>query len=129
MDGECVPESAIFCLVSSIYPVEEVIFDHFTPSSERMVVTEAIPEKRMILTINAEPATEEYARLIGVAPDALGPRAFAENPLLMRQGGRHVVRAIQAAALGGARHDVLGGARDGDDDRAAGEPDGGWRRG
>lgn len=101
MDGECVPESAIFCLVSSVYPVEEVIFDHFTPSSERMVVTEAIPEKRMILTINAEPATEEYARLIGVAPEALGPRAFAENPLLMRQGGRHVVRAIQAAAPGG----------------------------
>jgi hypothetical protein len=101
MDGECVPESAIFCLVSSIYPVEEVIFDHFTPSSERMVVTEAIPEKRLILTINAEPATEEYARLIGVAPEALGPRAFAENPLLMRQGGRHVVRAIQAAAPGG----------------------------
>ena len=27
---------------------------------------------------------------------ALGPRAFAAHPLLMRQGGRHVVRAIQA---------------------------------
>lgn len=96
LDGESHPESAIFCLVSSAFPIEEVIFDHFTPSSERMVVTDAVPEQRLILTINAEPAADEYARLIGVAPDALGPRAFAENPLLMRQGGRHVVRAIQA---------------------------------
>jgi hypothetical protein len=27
---------------------------------------------------------------------ALGPRAFAAHPLLARQGGRHVVRSIQA---------------------------------
>jgi hypothetical protein len=96
LDGESYPESAIFCLVSSAFPIEEVVFDHFTPASARMVVTDAIPERRLILTINAEPAADEYARLIGLAPDALGPRAFAENPLLMRQGGGHVVRAIQA---------------------------------
>ena len=101
MDGESHPESAVFCLVSSVFPIEEVVFDHFTPSSKRMVVTDAIPEKRLILTLNAESAAEEYARLIGVAPADLGPRAFAENPLLMRQGGRHVVRAIQAIEPGG----------------------------
>lgn len=101
MDGESHPESAVFCLVSSAFAVEEVVFDHFTPSSERMVVTEALPERRLILSINAEPAAEEYARLIGLEKEALGPRAFAENPLLMRQGGRHVVRAIQAIAPGG----------------------------
>ena len=44
-----------------------MIFDHFTPASDRMVVTEALPEERVILSINAEPAAEEYARLIGVA--------------------------------------------------------------
>ena len=49
----------------------------------------------MIVSINAEPAAEEYARLIGLPTAELGPRAFAEYPLLMRQGGRHVVRAIQ----------------------------------
>ncbi|MBP7243092.1 FIST N-terminal domain-containing protein [Amaricoccus sp.] len=96
LDGESHGESAIFCLVASAFPVEEVIFDHFTPESGRMVVTEALPEERVILTINAEPAAEEYARLIGVAEAALGPRAFAAHPLLTRQGGRHVVRAIQS---------------------------------
>ena len=62
LDGESHPESAIFCLVASAFPVEEVIFDHFIPASERMVVTEALPDERVILTINAEPAAEEYAR-------------------------------------------------------------------
>ena len=42
LDGESHPESAIFCLVASAFPVEEVIFDHFIPASERMVVTEAL---------------------------------------------------------------------------------------
>jgi len=95
LDGESHPESAVFCLVASAFPVEEVIFDHFTPASGRMVVTEALPEERVIVSLNAEPAAEEYARLIGVAEADLGPRAFAAHPLLMRQGGRHVVRAIQ----------------------------------
>jgi hypothetical protein len=96
LDGESYPESAIFCLIASAFPVEEVIFDHFTPASDRMVVTEARPEERVILSINAEPAAEEYARLIGTDEAALDPRAFAAHPLLMRQGGRHVVRAIQS---------------------------------
>lgn len=95
LDGEDHPESAVFCLVASAFPIEEVIFDHFIPASERMVVTDALPEERVILTINAEPAAEEYARLIGMPESALGPRAFAAHPLLMRQAGRHVVRAIQ----------------------------------
>jgi hypothetical protein len=96
VDGTSHPESAIFCLVASAFPVEEVIFDHFTPCGERMVVTEALPEERVIVSINAEPAAEEYARLIGVPVADLGPRAFAAHPLLMRQGGRHAVRSIQA---------------------------------
>lgn len=96
LNGESHSESALFCLVSSAFPVEEVVFDHFIPASDRMVVTEAQPEERVILTINAEPAAEEYARLIGVAEAELGPGAFAAHPLLMRQGGRHAVRAIQA---------------------------------
>lgn len=96
LDGESHPESAVFCLVSTAFPVEEVVFDHFTPASERMVVTEALPDQRVILSINDEPAAEEYARMIGVDEQALGPGAFAAHPLLMRQGGRHIVRAIQS---------------------------------
>ena len=80
LDGQSHPESAIFCLVASAFPVEEVIFDHFTPASERMVVTEALPEERVIVSINAEPAAEEYARLIGVPVAELGPARLRRAP-------------------------------------------------
>ena len=57
-----------------------MIFDHFTPASDRMVVTEALPEERVILSINAEPAAEEYARLIGVPVAELGPARLRRAP-------------------------------------------------
>jgi Uncharacterized conserved protein len=95
LDGESHRDSAIFALFETDFALEQVIFDHFTPSGSRMVVTAAVPEERLILEINAEPAAEEYARLIGLAPEALNPRVFAENPLLVRMGGQYHVRAIR----------------------------------
>ncbi len=102
LNGESQPESAIFCLFETDFAIEEVIFDHFSPTSTRMVVTDAKPQERLILSINDEPAAEEYARLIGVEPEDLNPRTFARHPLLARIGGQHHVRAISEVAPGGA---------------------------
>lgn len=99
MNGEERPESALFCLISTSFAVEEVIFDHFVPVGETMVVTDADPDNRVIYEINAEPAAAEYARLIGMSEDELGPKAFAENPLLAHTGGRHFVRAISGVTV------------------------------
>lgn len=101
IDGESHEEAAVFCLLSSAFRVEEVIFDHFSPSAGHLVITAADPEERTILEINAEPAAEEYARLIGRDVAELGPESFAANSLLMRLGGRHVVRAIQSVTSSG----------------------------
>lgn len=101
MNGEERAESALICVVSTDFDVKEVIFDHFVPVGNRMVVTSADPENRLIREINAESAAEEYARLIGLPVDALGPRAFAENPLLECAGGRHYVRAISGVTPNG----------------------------
>ncbi|MEI4472737.1 FIST N-terminal domain-containing protein [Frigidibacter sp. MR17.24] len=101
LDGTNRPDSAIFCLMSTDFAVEEIVFDHIMPTPARMVVTEADPEQRLILEIDAEPAAQEYARLIGVAPGALCPAAFAENPLLVQIGGKQFVRAISGVAPGG----------------------------
>jgi hypothetical protein len=60
-----------------------------------MVVTEADPERRLVREINAQPAAEEYARLVGVAPDQLSHFVFAAHPVTVRVGGHHHVRAIQ----------------------------------
>lgn len=101
MDHESREASALFCLISTDFAVEEVIFDHFLPRGERMIVTDADPDNRIIIELNAEPAAAEYARLIGLAEAELGPRAFAENPLLERSVGRHFVRAISGVTPAG----------------------------
>ena len=101
LNGETRPESALFCMIATDFAVEEVIFDHFVPVGHRMVVTDADPENRLIREINAEPAAGEYARMIGIDEAALGPRAFAENPLLQSAGGRHFVRAISGVTADG----------------------------
>ncbi|MGQ0566691.1 MAG: FIST N-terminal domain-containing protein [Gemmobacter sp.] len=101
LNGESRPESALFCMIATDFAVEEVIFDHFVTVGHRMVVTDADPDNRVIREINAEPAAAEYARMIGIDEAALGPRAFAENPLLESSGGRHSVRAISGVTATG----------------------------
>lgn len=101
MDGEARGGSAVFCLVSTPCRVEEVVFDHFAADGKQMVVTDAVPEERLLLEINGEPAAEEYARLIGLPVGQLGPAVFAEHPLLVRIGGRNFVRAIRSATPAG----------------------------
>ncbi|OJH44907.1 FIST N-terminal domain-containing protein [Paracoccus sp. SM22M-07] len=87
---------AVFMLVETDLDISEVTFAHFSPTPIRAVVTAAIPEKRRILELNAEPAALEYARLAGLSPDRLTPSEFARHPLLLRMGRRHHVRAISA---------------------------------
>ena len=87
---------AIFLLVETDLAIAEVTFAHFSPTPIRAVVTAAIPEKRRILELNAEPAAREYARLTGLDPHDLTPTEFARHPLLLRMGRRHHVRAISA---------------------------------
>jgi hypothetical protein len=45
--------------------------------------------------INAEPAAQEYARLVGMDPHQLSPFIFAAHPVVVTVGGQHHVRAIQ----------------------------------
>lgn len=87
---------AVFILVETDLAVSEVTFAHFSPTPTRAVVTAALPDKRRILELNAEPAAEEYARLAGLSASELTPTEFARHPLLLRMGRRHHVRAISA---------------------------------
>ncbi|TRW98739.1 GfdT [Paracoccus sp. M683] len=95
-DDEVASDIAVFVMVETVLPVSEVTFAHFSPTQTRAVVTAAIPEQRIILELNAEPAAEEYARLTGIPEAALTPTDFARHPLLLRMGRRHHVRAIRA---------------------------------
>lgn len=86
---------ALFCLIETDLDVRDLIFDHFSATNTRMIVTRANPAQRSLLEINAEPAAEEYARIVGVPVGALSPLVFARHPLLVNMGGRYFVRAIR----------------------------------
>lgn len=92
---------ASLSIIRTSCPVRVFSLDHLSPSDQRMVVTEADPERRLVRQINAEPAAQEYARLLGKDPGQLTTFTFAAHPLVVRIGGRHHVRAIQRVAPNG----------------------------
>jgi len=96
LEGGCFHEdAAVLSLIRTRCDVDVVRFDHFSPTTRKMIVTSADPEKRIVHEINAEPAAREYARMVGKDPGQLSPFIFAENPVVVRVGGEHHVRAIQ----------------------------------
>lgn len=95
--GEVLENAAVLTLVRTRCPIQVFSLDNLDPTPARMVVTEAVPERRAVLKINDEPAAHEYARLLNLSADDLTPFTFASNPVLVRAGGRHHVRAIQRA--------------------------------
>ena len=103
-NGEVLEDSALVVIGASNRQMEVFKFEHFSPTEQKIVVTSADPERRIVWSLNAEPAAEEYARLIGVTPEDLTPEVFAANPMLVRIGGEYHVRAIQQADREGALH-------------------------
>ena len=93
--------AAVVAVVRSDCRVKVFNLDHLVPTGRRMVVTEADPVRRIVRQINAEPAAQEYARLLGKDPAQLTAFTFAAHPLVVRIGGRHHVRAIQQVAANG----------------------------
>ncbi len=89
--------AALLLLLETDLDFQGLGFDHFLPTDRQMVVTEAIPEERLVLEINGAPAALEYARLVGCPVEQLSPQIFAENPMLVRQNMNYHVRAINGA--------------------------------
>lgn len=99
--GEMRRNAAVLAFVRTDCPVRVFNLDHLTPTETRMVVTEADPAHRIVRRINAEPAAQEYARILGKDPAQLTTFTFAAHPVVVRIGGKHHVRAIQRVAPNG----------------------------
>lgn len=93
-DGELLQDAAVFTLFSTTLPFHIFKHQHFLPTTTRLVVTAADPDKRLVKEINGEPAAEAYAQLIGVAVDQLNSVVFSRNPLMLRIGNDYYVRSI-----------------------------------
>ncbi|SHH17958.1 FIST N-terminal domain-containing protein [Marivita hallyeonensis] len=94
-NGTIMKNAAIVVLARCDRPVRVFSLDHLLPTDQRMVVTSASPDERIVHEINAEPAALEYARLLGLDPNQLDQFTFAEHPVVVRLGDAHHVRAIQ----------------------------------
>jgi hypothetical protein len=94
-DGRFFADSAVLVLVSTPLPFTEFKTQHFVPTEERMVVTEADPTRRVVKEINGLPAAEEYARILGVPASELDPIHFASSPVVVLIDGANYVRSIQ----------------------------------
>ncbi len=96
-DGQFHRDSAVLALISTALPFKIFKTQHFVSTNERMVVTAADAEHRIVSEINGMPAAQEYARLAGVAIDDLDPMRFAASPVVVLIDGVDYVRSIQKA--------------------------------
>lgn len=94
-NGQTYTDAAVLTLLRTDCALRVFSLNHFEPSDQRMVVTGADPSRRIVHEINAEPAARELARLLGKAPEQIDTFTFAENPMVVRFGSQHHVRAIK----------------------------------
>lgn len=95
IDGEFVERAAACVVVETTLPFTTFKVEHFEPTSKRIVITGAEPERRCVTSIDGEPAAIAYARHVGVDVAQLDGQVFSTNPFMLRIGSRFYVRAIQ----------------------------------
>jgi hypothetical protein len=88
-------DAAILAVFHTTCPFKVFKLDHFQPTDRKMVVTEADPNARLVMEINAESAAPAYARMVGLEAQELSPLIFAAYPVVVKIGGEYHVRAIQ----------------------------------
>ncbi len=95
--GAFAPDQAVLLLVITTLPFSVFKTQHFQATDQRLVITRASPEQRLVQEVNGRPAADEYARVVGVPRGRLGPELFSNHPLMLRFGGEYYVRSIQKA--------------------------------
>lgn len=95
-------DAAVLVLIETQHRFRVFRSQNFVAGNQKLVVTDADVEKRIVREFNAAPAVEEYARLSGLALDQLKPTVFARHPLVVKLGGAEYVRAVQQANADGS---------------------------
>jgi len=87
--------AGVVAIIETDLPFAVIESEHMIPTSDRVVVTSADPERRRVSEIDGQPAVRRYAQLIaahgGGALDAVLASSF---PFAMYVGGRPYVRSV-----------------------------------
>lgn len=94
-DGSFRSDRAALVLITTRLPFRVFKTQHFVPTDQRLVITEADAGRRIVMQINGLPAAQEYARLVGVDMDDVTPGRFAASPVVVLIDGSNYVRSIQ----------------------------------
>ncbi|MGX1167894.1 hypothetical protein AB7M16_004160 [Bradyrhizobium sp. USDA 372] len=103
-EGKAHGNAALLILLNTSLPFRVFKCDNFEPQAQKMVVTEADIENRTVRELNAEPAAQEYSRVVGIMDAKLDPFSFASHPVLVRVGGAYYARSIQRVEPDGSLH-------------------------
>lgn len=90
-------DSAVLVLITTSLPFRIFKTQHFVPTDQRVVVTAADAEHRIVREIDGLPAAEAYARLVETSVQNLDPMRFAASPVVVLIDGTNYVRSIQKA--------------------------------
>lgn len=101
-DGAVHRDAALLLLFHTDLPFTPFKCDYFEPTAQKMVVTDADIELRIVRELNAEPAATEYAHQIGLIESSLDSSSFASHPVLVGVGGQYYARSIQKVNADGS---------------------------
>jgi hypothetical protein len=96
-DGRFLSDAALFTLFETTLPFYVFQTQHFSPTDKKLVITGADPSRRIVTEINAEPAAQEFADMLGIRVTDLNPAVFSKYPVMLKIGDRWYVRSIQKA--------------------------------
>ncbi len=94
-NGHFLTNAAVFALFETDAPFAPFKFQHFVPTEELLVVTEADVETRTVIEFNGEPAARTYAHRLGLSIDKLSPDVYSRFPVMLKLGSDYYVRSIQ----------------------------------
>jgi len=95
-------DAALLLILSTPLLLRPLCLQHCWPSSERLVVTRADPEARIVYEINGEPAADAYASIVGLSQERLNPNDFSRHPLVLSVRGEHYIRSVQRVHADGS---------------------------
>lgn len=93
-NGSLRGDRAVAVAVTTSLPFQVFKTQHFVPGDAKMVITGAIPERRVVYEIDGETAARAYADILGLRLDSLTPSTFSRFPVMIRIAGDGYVRSI-----------------------------------
>jgi len=101
-DGAFRDNTALLTLVQLDVPFRAFNTKNFMQTNEKLVVTKADPERRVVMELNAMPAAREFARVSGMNFQDFASDALGDQALMVKIGGEYYVRSIQKVGADGS---------------------------